>query len=147
MIATSPKKNPCFYGTPLLPPPSFISSSCARPFLPPCPCLRFAQVPPWGIDPWVLGGQKIYPPFVRMTAPTPLPIPFSTSPPPPQNPNLSRFPGLCSFPWPLFFSPLWLVWFSFFPLWLVDAPRSSLLDPLEGLSMLNYGKLELEGRS
>jgi hypothetical protein len=32
-------------------------------------------------------------------------------------------------------------------LWLVDAPRSSLLDPLEGLSMLNYGKLELEGRS
>ncbi len=29
----------------------------------------------------------------------------------------------------------------------IDAPLSSLLDPLEGLSMLNYGKLELEGRS
>jgi hypothetical protein len=28
-----------------------------------------------------------------------------------------------------------------------DAPLNSLLDPLEGLSMLNYGKLELEGRS
>ncbi len=28
-----------------------------------------------------------------------------------------------------------------------DAPLSSLLDPLEGLSMLNYSKLELEGRS
>ncbi len=29
----------------------------------------------------------------------------------------------------------------------VDALPSSLLDPLEGLSMLNCGKLELEGRS
>ncbi len=29
----------------------------------------------------------------------------------------------------------------------VNAPLSSLLDPLEGLSMLNYGKLEFEGRS
>ncbi len=28
-----------------------------------------------------------------------------------------------------------------------DAPLSSLLDPLEGLSVLNYGKLELEGRT
>jgi hypothetical protein len=28
----------------------------------------------------------------------------------------------------------------------VDAPLSSLLDPLEGLSMLNCGKLELKGR-
>ncbi len=28
-----------------------------------------------------------------------------------------------------------------------DVPLSSLLDPLEGLSMLNCGKLELEGRS
>ncbi len=26
-----------------------------------------------------------------------------------------------------------------------DAPLSSLLDPLEGLSVLNCGKLELEG--
>jgi hypothetical protein len=29
----------------------------------------------------------------------------------------------------------------------IDALPSSLLDPLEGLSMLNCGKLELEGRS
>ncbi len=28
-----------------------------------------------------------------------------------------------------------------------DALLNSLLDPLEGLSMLNCGKLELEGRS
>jgi hypothetical protein len=28
-----------------------------------------------------------------------------------------------------------------------DAPLSSLLDPLEGLSVLSCGKLELEGRS
>ncbi len=30
---------------------------------------------------------------------------------------------------------------------LTDALPSSLLDPLEGLSMLNCGKLELEGRA
>ncbi len=29
----------------------------------------------------------------------------------------------------------------------IDAPLSSLLDPLKGLSMMNCGKLELEGRS
>jgi hypothetical protein len=34
-----------------------------------------------------------------------------------------------------------------YPLARNDALLSSLLDPLEGLSMLNYGKLELEGRS
>jgi hypothetical protein len=28
-----------------------------------------------------------------------------------------------------------------------DTPLSSLLDPLEGLSVLNCGKLELEGRT
>jgi hypothetical protein len=28
-----------------------------------------------------------------------------------------------------------------------DAPLSSLLDPLEGLSVLNYERLELEGRT
>ncbi len=95
MIATSPKKNPCFYGTPL-PPSPFMSSSCARAFLPPCPCLRFAQVPPWGIDPWVLRGQKIYPVCTHDWSNTP--TYSATSPPPSQNPNLSHFPGLCSFP-------------------------------------------------
>jgi hypothetical protein len=29
----------------------------------------------------------------------------------------------------------------------IDASLSPLLDPLEGLSMLNYGKLGLKGRS
>jgi hypothetical protein len=51
------------------------------------------------------------------------------------------------FAWSPFFSIVVILISIFYLMQLDDALPSSLLDPLEGLSMWNYGKMELEGRS